>query len=471
MTASAPSVTMTIGGRAVPGTGLPVENPATGEVFAHSPSCSPEQLDEAVEAATTAGADWAARGEDDRRACLRACGEALAAHLDEVAELLSREQGKPLSNARAEVRLSADWFGHTADLTIGRETLEDGDSSRITMERVPHGVVAAIAPSNFPIILSVCKYAPALLAGNTVVLKPSPQTPLSTLRVGEVIRDCLPPGVLNVISGDNALGEALTSHPGVRMISFTGSVETGRAIALQGAAQFKAVVLELGGNDPAIVLPGTDVTAVAPALFQAAMANSGQFCAAVKRVYVERARAEELVQALARLAETAVVGAGSDPATEFGPLVSRAQLERVTALVDDAVARGARVVTGGKPLGGPGHFYPPTVVTDLPDGTELELEEQFGPVIPVIAYENLDDAVRRANSTRYGLGASLWGDAEAAEAVAPLLDCGTVWVNTHGDLRHNVPFGGARCSGRGVEYGHWGLLEYTRIKIRNIARG
>ncbi|WP_267246231.1 aldehyde dehydrogenase family protein [Streptomyces sp. PR69] len=462
---------LTIGGAAVPGAfELPVEDPATGEAFAQSPACSPEQLDAAVTAAAAATADWSRLPFEDRRAALRACGDALGAHLEEVAALLSREQGKPLAAARAEVRLSADWFGHTAALELAAEELTAGDDARITMERVPHGVVAAIAPSNFPIILSVCKFAPALLAGNTVVVKPSPETPLSTLRVGEVLRDCLPPGVLNVVSGDHTLGRALTEHPSVDMISFTGSVETGRAIARQAADRLLPVVLELGGNDAAIVLPGADVTALAPALFHAALANTGQFCAAVKRVYVPRDRAEELAGALAALAEAAVLRPGSDPEAEFGPLVSRSQLERVASLVEDAVARGARIVTGGAPLEGPGHFYAPTVVTDLPEGCELEVEEQFGPVIPVIAYDDPAEAVRRANATRYGLGASLWGPREAAEELAPLLDSGTVWINAHGDLRPDVPFGGVRSSGLGVEYGYWGLLEYTRIKVRNSAR-
>ncbi|MBW1600748.1 aldehyde dehydrogenase family protein [Streptomyces sp. JJ66] len=462
---------LTIGGAVVPGAAeLPVEDPATGEPFAQSPACSPEQLDAAVSAAAAAAADWCRLPADERRAALRACGEALGAHLEEVASLLSREQGKPLAAARAEVRLAADWFEHTAGLRLVPEEPTTKDGAHITVERVPHGVVAAIAPSNFPIILSVCKFAPALLAGNTVVVKPSPETPLSTLRMGELLNDCLPRGVLNVISGDHALGRALTAHPSVDMISFTGSVETGRAIARRAADRLLPVVLELGGNDAAIVLPGAEVTAIAPALFHAALANSGQFCAAVKRIYVQREQAEELVGALAALAAAAVVRPGNDAEAEFGPLVSRAQLERVEALVEDAVAHGAQVVTGGARLPGPGHFYAPTVVTGLPEGCDLEVEEQFGPVIPVIAYDDPDEAVRRANATRYGLGASLWGPPELAEEFAPLLDSGTVWINTHGDLRPDVPFGGVRSSGLGVEYGYWGLVEYTRIKVRNSAR-
>ncbi|MFD6909052.1 aldehyde dehydrogenase family protein [Streptomyces sp. NPDC060077] len=448
---------------------LPVENPATGAVFAEAPDCTAAQLAEAVDAAAAAQPDWAALTEDERRSHLVECGKRLGAVTEEVARLLSAEQGKPLRAAVAEVELSAGWFCHTAELSLPVEELVRDTSCDITLSREPYGVVAAIAPSNFPIILAMCKVAPALLAGNTVVLKPSPQTPLSTLRIGEVLQDCLPPGVLNVVSGADALGEALTTHPGIRLISFTGSVETGRTIARHAASRFTPVVLELGGNDPAIVLPDADVDSVAPALFGAALANSGQFCAAIKRVYAPDALRERLTERLAELARQAVVGNGSDPATEYGPLISRAQRDRVAALVDAAAEAGARVVAGGSVPEGPGHFYPPTVVTDLPPGTALEVEEQFGPVVPVLGYADVDEAVARANATAFGLGASLWGDERQARELAGRLDCGTVWINTHGELRHNVPFGGAKSSGVGVEYGYLGLLAYTRPKVLNVS--
>ncbi|MFJ8945154.1 aldehyde dehydrogenase family protein [Streptomyces sp. NPDC102395] len=464
------TIRMTVGGSRVDTAGrLPVENPATGTVFAEAPDCTAAQLDEAVAAATAAQPGWAALTEDERRSHLLECGKLLASVADETARLLSAEQGKPLGAALAEVELAAGWFGHTAELSLPVEKLVRDASCDITLTREPYGVVAAIAPSNFPIILAMCKVAPALLAGNTVVLKPSPQTPLSTLRIGEVLQDCLPPGVLNVVSGADALGESLTTHPGVRLVSFTGSVDTGRTIARHAAGRFTPVVLELGGNDPAIVLPGADVDAIAPALFGAALANSGQFCAAVKRVYAPRELAGRLAERLADLAGRAVVGDGSDPATEYGPLISGAQRDRVAALVAAAVEAGARVITGGSVPEGPGHFYPPTVVTDLPPGTALETEEQFGPVIPVIGYDNVEEAVARANATEFGLGASLWGDERRGRELAGRLDCGTVWINTHGDLRHNVPFGGAKSSGVGVEYGYLGLLAYTRPKVLNVA--
>lgn len=467
---SAATAAMTIGGRAAGTEGsIPVEDPATAEVFATAPRCTVAQLGEAVAAARAAFGPWSATPVDTRRDYLRACGETLAAHRAELAELLTREQGKPLAQSRAEVELSARWFGLTAELPLTTERLVDDATARIDLTRVPHGVVAAITPFNYPIILAVCKLAPALLAGNTVVLKPSPATPLSSLLMGELLRRVLPPGALNVVSGDADLGRTLVGHPDVAVVSFTGSVPVGRAIA--AAAGMRHVILELGGNDPAIVLPGADVGALAPRLFTLAMLNSGQFCAAIKRVYVHRGQRDELVDALASLAVEARFGNGLDPETQYGPLTTRAQLNRVAALVDSAVGAGARVAAGGAPLGGPGHFYPATVVTELPAGSQLEQVEQFGPVIPVLAYDDPAEAVAAANATEYGLGASVWGDPDAARALATGIDAGTVWLNTHGDLRHDVPFGGVRSSGRGVEYGHLGLLEYTRVKVVNAARG
>lgn len=464
------SVSMTIGGKSVPGGGrIPVENPAYGSVFAEAPECTDAELDQAVESARQAFAGWARTPLDRRREALLECGRVLTESLDELAELLTREQGKPLRDARAEAQLAADWFGHTARLELDGQTLVDDQAARIDVDRAPVGPVAAIAPSNFPLILAVTKVAPALLAGNSVVLKPSPLTPLSTLLLGERISTVLPPGVVNTVSGGAEVGAMLTLHPAIRLVSFTGSVESGRTIARTSAADFKRVVLELGGNDACIVLPDADVEQVAPRIFQSAMANSGQFCAAVKRVYAPRGKESELAEVFSTLAQSVRLGDGMDPATDLGPLVSERQLARVVDLVSMAGSAGARVLTGGGQLPGPGYFYRPTVVTGLPPGSPLEREEQFGPVLPVLSYETVAQAVDRANSTHFGLGGSVWGSEKAATEVAADLDCGTVWINTHGDLRPTVPFGGWRSSGIGLEYGYWGLLEYTRARVTNVA--
>lgn len=463
------STSMIIDGRPVESdSAFGVENPATEEIFATAPRCTAEQLAAAVRSSRAAFGPWASTPADERRERLRACGASLATHRDELAELLTREQGKPLSQARAEVELSAGWFGHIAEHALDPVRLVDDAAARIDLTRVPHGVVAAITPFNFPVILAVCKLAPALLAGNSVVLKPSPVTPLTSLLMGRLFSAELPPGVLNVVTGDGSLGRELVAHPEVAAVSFTGSVPVGRAIS--AAAGMRHVVLELGGNDPAILLPGADVGALAPTLFALATINGGQFCAAVKRIYVHRDQRAELVEALTAHAAAARLGDGLDPQVTLGPLATRDQLDRVGRLVDAAVADGASVTVGGKAPGGTGHFYPATVVTGLPAGTLLESTEQFGPVIPVLDYDDPAQAVAAANATEFGLGASVWGDPTGAAELAAQVTAGTVWINTHADLRHDVPFGGLGSSGRGVEYGLLGTLEYTRVKVINTAR-
>lgn len=462
---------MTIGGKPVEGIdAMPVENPATGENFAEAPACSAAELDRAVCAARDTFPRWAALPHQQRVTGLVDCANALDGSVEEIAKLITLEQGKPLRESLAEVRLSADWFRRVAELSISSETLASDATGQITMDRVPHGVVAAITPANFPVLLAVVKIAPALLAGNTVVLKPSPSTPLSSLRLGEVLNDALLPGALNVVSGRAELGPALTGHPYVNLISFTGSMHTGQRVARAAAPEFKRVVLELGGNDACILLPGVDVAGLAEEIFRRSMVNAGQFCAAIKRVYVARDQERELVDALASLARSATVGDGMDPATDIGPLTTAEHLESVTELVSDAVNNGGRVVTGGVPLDRPGHFFAPTIVSELGASTRLEGAEQFAPVIPVLVYDDVSSAVKRANGTHYALGGSVWGPEAEAREVATRLDCGTVWVNTHGDLRHDVPFGGHRASGMGVEYGYWGLLEYTQIRVTNVAQ-
>lgn len=461
---------MTIAGRPVESAAcLDVENPATGEHFAQAQLASSADLDAAVAAATAAAEVWARCAESERRTALRECGALVRSHVAELADLLTREQGKPLREATAEVALAAEWFERTADLSLPPESIAD-QAAEVTVSRIPHGVVAAITPSNFPVILAVTKIAPALLAGNTVVVKPAELTPLTGLRMAEILNPVLPAGVLNAVCGGAEQGMALVRHPGIGMVSFTGSVETGQAIARAAARDLRPVVLELGGNDACVLLPDADVHSVAAEIFAAAMRNCGQFCAAVKRIYAPRARAAELAAALAAFADDAVVGDGLDPATDLGPLVSHRARTRVAELVAACERAGGEVVVGGKGLERPGHFFAPTVVAGLPAGTALEREEQFGPVIPVIAYDSVAEAVERANATRFGLGGSIWGDPEAARALAASMECGTVWINAHGDLRHDVPFGGIRQSGVGVEYGYWGLLEYTRLKVVNVAR-
>ncbi|HUG37529.1 MAG TPA: aldehyde dehydrogenase family protein [Candidatus Limnocylindrales bacterium] len=458
-------------GRAVPGDGsFGVVNPATGQVFAQAPECGRSQLDAAMEAAARAFPAWS-RDEERRRRALGACADVIQARVDELAPLLTQEQGKPLARAREELLGAAVWFRYTASLPIPVEVVQDDENVRVEVRRRPHGVVGAITPWNYPVLLAVWKVAPALLAGNTVVLKPSPFTPLATLSLGEILQEALPPGALNVVSGGDALGAWITSHPRVRKISFTGSVETGKKVAAAAAPDLKRVTLELGGNDAAIVLGDADPKRVAEKLFWGAFTNSGQVCSAIKRLYVPERLQAPLVEALAELARGVKVGAGLEPGSQLGPVNNKPQFDRVLELVEDARKSGGTVVTGGAPLAGGGYFIPPTLVTGLAEGTRLVDEEQFGPALPVLTYRDLDDAVERANRTQYGLSGSVWGaDLERATEVAGRLECGTAWVTQHLAILPGAPFGGAKWSGIGVENGPWGLLGFTEIQTVNIAK-
>nr|BFE55570.1 aldehyde dehydrogenase family protein [Dactylosporangium thailandense] len=464
-------VSMTIGGNAVATTGsFEVVDPATGAPFATAPECTEAQLDQAMHSARDAYRTWK-QDEPARRELLLAGADAVLAATDTIAPLLTHEQGKPLADAQMEVRSVALWLRHFAGLEVDDEILQDDDKAHIRVERRPLGVVAAITPWNFPLSLAAWKIAPALRAGNTMVLKPSPYTPLATLLLGQVLADVLPAGVLNVISGSDPLGALMTGHPIPRKISFTGSVATGKRVAAAAAPDLKRITLELGGNDPAILLDDIDVEAVAERLFWSAFRNNGQVCSGVKRVYAPEHRYDEVVEALASVASSVRVGAGTDPRSQLGPINNAPQRDRVAGLVDDAVSRGGQAVVGGAIVDGPGYFYQPTILREVTDGMAVVDEEQFGPVLPVLSYRSVDEVVERANDTHFGLSGSVWGtDADRAAAVADELHCGTAWVNTHLALRPDQPFGGAKWSGIGVENGQWGLHSFTEVKVLHRSR-
>ncbi|HXZ61960.1 MAG TPA: aldehyde dehydrogenase family protein [Acidimicrobiales bacterium] len=457
---------MTIAGEPVATEGtFGVRNPATGEVFAQAPECSRHQLDAAFEAAAKAARDWKA-DEAARRAGLLRAADLLMASAGDLAPVLTAEQGKPLEDANIEVFASAIWCQYFANLEMPAQVLQDDDSAYVELARRPLGVVAAITPWNFPLTLAFWKIAPALLAGNTLVLKPSPFTPLTTLKVGELLRDVFPPGVVNVVSGGDELGASMTSHPVPRKISFTGSVETGKKVALAAAPDLKRITLELGGNDPAIVLHDADPAAVASAIFAGAFNNNGQVCSAIKRVYVPEALYDDVVEGLAAHARSIKVGEGTEEGVKLGPINNEPQYERVKELVADALDHGAKAVTGGRAIDRPGYFFEPTILAGLSDGTRIVDEEQFGPALPVIAYRDLGDAIDRANATHFGLSGSVWSaDAERASEVAAQLECGTAWVNTHLALAPQQPFGGFKWSGIGVENGPWGLAEFSEFQV------
>ena len=460
-----------IGGRLVPGASTTdVINPATEQPVAACPRASLAQLNEAVAAAKAAFPAWSRTPLADRSRLLLKLADALGARSDEFARLLTQEQGKPLMAAGYEIGGAVGITRVIAAMEIPLKVLRETATDRIVQQRTPLGVVAAITPWNFPVILMMTKLAPALLAGNTVVVKPAPTTPLTTLRLGELCAAIFPAGVVNVIADANDLGGALTSHPDVAKVAFTGSTATGKKVMASVAGTVKRLTLELGGNDAAIVLDDVDPKAVAPKIFHAAMVNSGQVCLAAKRVYVHDSMYDALCAELAKLAESAVVGNGLDAGTQFGPLQNKAQFEKVQGYIAEARERG-NVIAGGKPVAGAGYFIRPTIVRDIPDDTRLVREEQFGPVLPVLRYSNLDDAIARANSTEYGLGATIWSsNLDRAYEVALKIDSGTVWINKHLDLPPDIPMGGAKQSGFGIEMGQDGLEEFTQAKIINMAR-
>ena len=449
---------------------FPVEDPATNEVIAHVPECTDAQMDRAMWAAEEAHNLWR-QDRKLRQATLEQLATATEARLEELAATITSEEGKPLGEARSELGDAVNNLRYFASLDLDDEIIRDDQRTAVRVVRRPFGPVAAITPWNFPLGTAVAKIAPALAAGCTMVLKPSPYTPLSCLLFGEVSREVLPPGVLNVISGGNDLGVKMTEHPVPRMVSFTGSVATGKKIATTVAPDLKRVTLELGGNDPAIVLEDFDVGSTADGLFANAFSNCGQVCVAVKRVYVPRSRHDELVAALAARVEAAKLGDGHDAGTDIGPLCNEMQFQRVGELVRDATEHGGEVVTGGRQWDRPGYFFEPTLVIGLSDGTRLVDEEQFGPALPIVSYDDLDDALARANATHFGLGASIWtNDPDRGADIARDVDAGTVWVNTHQSAVPGQPFGGLKWSGIGVEGGPWGLIGFTELQAIHVAR-
>jgi acyl-CoA reductase-like NAD-dependent aldehyde dehydrogenase len=427
-------------------------------------------IDRAVDAAHRAFPAWAA-DVGARQATMGAMAAAIDGDRETLAALLTREQGKPLPEARREIDRVAQWLRHYADLQPEAEVIRDDEERRVDVVRRPLGVVATITPWNFPISLLGWKLAPALAAGNTVVVRPSLSTPLTTLRLGALIKEIVPPGVVNVIACRSDVAGHLVGHPLVRKVAFTGSTATGRAIMQTAGPALKRVTLELGGNDPAIVLDDVDVDEVAERLFWSAFTNCGQVCIAVKRLFVPERLHDGLVERLAGRARITRLGHGLEPATEMGPLNNASQRQRVEDLVGSARSSGGTIVTGGRPVPGVGHFFEPTIVTDVRPGDPLVDEEQFGPALPVIRYRDLEEVMRAAASGPYGLGASIWtSDPGRADALADQLDVGTVWVNHHQEALPEAPFGGAGDSGIGYENGIPGLDAYVQFQTRNVRR-
>jgi acyl-CoA reductase-like NAD-dependent aldehyde dehydrogenase len=465
------SYKLLIGGKLVPGAAtLEVINPATEEVLAAAPRADRAQLDAAVAAAKAAFPGWSAIPIRERGARLVALADALEARQNEFGRLLTEEQGKPLPEAVWEIGGAIGMIRYFASLDLPLTVLKEDATQKVVRQQAPLGVVAAITPWNFPMILLAIKVAPALLAGNTLVVKPAPTTPLTTLKFGELCADILPPGVINIIVDQNDLGDALTSHPDVAKVAFTGSTVTGKKVMASVAGTLKRLTLELGGNDAAIVLDDVDPKTVAPKLFAGATGNAGQVCLAIKRLYVHESQYDEICEELGRLARETIVGDGLKQGTQMGPLQNKMQFEKVKGFLEDAKRHG-KIVAGGEAIDGKGYFVQPTIVRDIGDDTRLVREEQFGPVLPVLRYSDLDDAIARVNDTDFGLGGTVWGkDTDRAFSVASRMESGIVWVNQHLAISPEFPMAGAKQSGIGAELGQDGLEEYTQTRIVNMAR-
>ncbi|WP_425409856.1 aldehyde dehydrogenase family protein [Hyphococcus sp.] len=444
-----------------------VINPATEKPIASCPKADETILNDAVAAAKCAFSGWSARSIEDRASLVEALANQLEERAIEFANLLTSEQGKPHDQAMYEIMGSVFTLRAFAKMRLEEKVLREEGDNRVIEHRTPLGVIGAIMPWNFPVILLMNKLGPALVTGNTIVAKPAPTTPLTTLLFGEICKDTLPPGVVNIICDENDLGEAMTIHPDIAKIAFTGSTSTGRRVMASAASNIKRVSLELGGNDAAIVLDDIDPKLAAEKVYHGAMTNAGQICVAIKRAYVPEGIYDEFCEAIAELAKSAIVDDGSKQGTTIGPVQNQKQYERVRELLEDARRSGV-IIAGGEVMDRDGYFITPTIVRDLDDDARLVREEQFGPVLPVLKYNNIEEVVDRANNSEYGLGGSIWGqDVKRAIDIAKRIETGTVWVNQFLAIDPNIPFRGSKQSGLGGELGESGFHEYTQPHIVN----
>jgi acyl-CoA reductase-like NAD-dependent aldehyde dehydrogenase len=443
------------------GSGTEIKDPATGEVIGRVEFGTPGDVPAAVTAAAAAQPGWATLSDEERCAALMRAADAVDSRAEELAYVVSREQGKTMNGlgARFEAAGCAAWIRGAASTPLPTEVLVDDETGHAVLHHRPIGVVGAITPWNWPMIIASWQIAPALRMGNTVVNKPSEYTTLSGLAIAAVLNEALPPGVLTMVTGAGDVGDALVRDRRVGKVMFTGSVKTGMKVIEASAGNLSRLTLELGGNDAGILLPDVDPQAIAEGLFWGAFINNGQTCAAMKRLYVPDAIYDDVVDALAAITAKIPMGVGLDEGNVLGPLQNQMQWNVVNRLVEDAKARGARIVMGGDPdTGAPGYFYPKTLVADIDNSAPLVQEEQFGPALPIIRYTDLEQALEWANGVDVGLGASVWSaDRDRALEVAARMQAGTVWINSHGGIDPRVPFGGAKHSGYGLEFGVEGL--------------
>jgi len=450
-----------------------VKNPATGELIGYAPISEKEHVDAAVAAAKAAQPSWAAKSEEERKEILMKVSQVLIDNTDYLAQWITKEQGKPMAGPGSmfEMQACVGWTQVPASLDLPVEVVYEDETRRDELHRKPIGVIGAIAPWNWPLMIAIWQIIPSLRTGNTVVLKPSEHTTIGTLEMIRLMNTVLPKGVLNSISGHGDVGAMLVENQDVNKIMFTGSEKTARKIINASQGNMARLTLECGGNDPAIILPGTDMKSKAGDLFWGSFINMGQTCACAKRLYVHETDYDEVVGALDDVAGQMPMGNGMEEGIVLGPIQNQMQFDKVNELVESAKESGGTIIRGGSPSDGPGYFYPITLVGDVDNGTRIVDEEQFGPVLPIIKYTTIDEAIQKANDTRTGLGGSVWGDdLEEAAKVASKIETGTVWINQHGVIHPMVPFGGIKDSGYGVEFGVEGLKAVTVPQVISIKK-
>ncbi|KAJ6584965.1 aldehyde dehydrogenase-like protein [Mycena capillaripes] len=439
-------------------------DPATEEALYEVPVATKEDLDSAVQHARTAFTAWSKTSFDERAKLLLAFADAIEENRAELAKLQTMEQGKPLSLAQNEVDLTLRWLRQFATMEIKDVVLEDDDEKTIYTTFPPIGIVAAIVPWNWPIMLGLGKVGPALMTGNTVIMKPSPYTPYCDLKLGEIGMKVFPPGVFQVLSGEDDLGPWMTSHPGVDMISFTGSIATGKRVAASCAKTLKRYLLELGGNDATIICDDVDIGKCLPKIATLSFLNSGQICMLTKRIYVHENIYDQFRDAMVEFTKNHIkTGGGFEPDIVVGPIQNSMQFELVKDMYSQIDKCGWKAaLAGGVRETSKGYFIEPAIIDNPPEDSRIVVEEPFGPIVPILKWSSEDDVISRANALRTGLGASVWSkDVKRAERMARQLSAGSVWVNSHFDVAPNVPFGGHKESGIGMEWGIEGFKQYT----------
>ncbi|CAL5869188.1 uncharacterized protein PFLUO_LOCUS3416 [Penicillium psychrofluorescens] len=434
-------------------------NPSTGEPLYEVPYSTQEDVDAAVKHARTAFKSWSKVPFQERSRLLLAYADALSAQRSPLEKLLVQEQGKPLELAKTEFDMSIDWLRKFATMEVKDEVLDENEERTVIQTFSPIGVCCGIVPWNWPVLLGLAKVGPALITGNTVIIKPSPFTPYCDLKLGEIGMSIFPPGVFQVLSGGDDLGPMLTEHPDIDKIAFTGSSATGKLVMQSCAKTLKRLTLELGGNDPAIVCEDVDIDAIVPKITTLAFLNSGQICMLIKRVYIHEKIYDKFRDAMVAFAKSIKTGDGFEPDVVVGPIQNSMQFEKVKDMYSEIGKRSWKQALEGQVFkDSKGYFISPAIIDNPPEDSRIVVEEPFGPIVPLLKWSDEDDVIERANHGKSGLGASVWSkDLDRAERLARCLSAGSVWINSHFDVAPNVPFGGHKWSGIGSEFGMAGL--------------